>query len=270
MYPVDYHMHTICSPDGKMTISQAAERAIQCGLREVCFTDHVDCFRWEDMAPRWSFDWLLLQKQYEEAQEKFGDRIRIKLGAELGDPAVSYERTAAIMGAAPPLDYILGSIHMASQRFDYLDLYFMKPHDIPYYRGIIEDYLDNMEELCRWGQFHILAHCNLPLRYIKNNAGVTMTFDDYMDRVEGIFRTIIAKGIGIELNTNKEAPEMLPGEKLLKFYRELGGEIITLGSDAHKVEHIGRRTEDGMELLRQCGFRYLTTFTAGKPEFRPL
>ena len=62
----------------------------------------------------------------------------------------------------------------------------------------------------------------------------------------------------------------MPGADILRLYRRLGGEIITLGSDAHRPEDVAASSASGQELLRECGFRYFTTFTGGKPEFKEL
>ena len=124
-------------------------------------------------------------------------------------------------------------------------------------------------ELARWGQFQVLGHLTLPLRYINEHHGEHMTFRRHMDRVEEVLRTVIPKGVGIECNTNR-GNEPLPGEEILRLYRSLGGEIITLGSDAHRPEDVGCFIRQRQELLRTCGFRYFTTFERGRPLFQAL
>lgn len=126
-----------------------------------------------------------------------------------------------------------------------------------------------MLTLARWGRFQVLGHLTLPLRYINEHHGEHMTFRRHMDRVEEIFRTIIPQGVGIECNTNR-GNEPLPGEDILRLYRSLGGEIITLGSDAHRPEDVGCFIRQRQELLRTCGFRYFTTFERGRPQFQAL
>ena len=135
--------------------------------------------------------------------------------------------------------------------------------------AIIDSYLEDVLALARWGKFQVLGHLTLPLRYINENYGEHMTFAHHMDQVEEIFRTIIPKGLGIECNTNR-GNEPLPGADILRLYRRLGGEIITLGSDAHRPADVGCFIRQRQELLRECGFRYFTTFTGGKPEFKEL
>ena len=269
MYLADYHTHSTCSPDGKLTMAEIAEMAVQRGLQEICITDHVDTYDWRSGEVRTDYDWEAAFRQHREAVERWGDRISIKLGAELSGVVRYPEEAAYLMRRRKELDFVIGSIHLAAEKFDWFDLYFIKEHDMAYYRDLITHYLCDMMTLAGWGQFNVLGHMTLPLRYLHDHLQVDMTFDEHMDAVEEIFRIIIPKGIGIECNTNRGGMP-LPDEKILRRYREMGGEIITLGSDAHHGDHIGCAVASCQELLRQCGFQYFTTFTNGQPEFRPL
>lgn len=141
MYIADYHIHSTCSPDGKMTMSQAAEAALRAGLDEICITDHVDTIFWGNNAPRDSFDWASLRAQYREALEKYGDKLSIKLGAELGEAYLGYDRAEILLNDAEKLDFCIGSVHTCSEKYDCLDLYFLEEGQSPdYYRAVIEDY----------------------------------------------------------------------------------------------------------------------------------
>ena len=108
---------------------------------------------------------------------------------------------------------------------------------------------------------------------VDNGAvGQYMDADGFImtqEQVDAIFRTLIENGQGIEINTNRGS-EPLPGARELRRYRELGGEIITLGSDAHSARHVGCAIREGQQLLKECGFDYFCTYTGGKPEFRKL
>ena len=270
MYAADYHVHSTCSPDGKMTMAQAAEAAIGAGLDEICITDHVDTIYWGTNAPRTSFDWAASRAQYREAAEKYSDKLSIKLGAELGEANLSFERAEKLLNSAEKLDFCIGSVHTCSEKFDHLDLYFLEGGQSPdFYTAVIEDYLDSVAAISKWGRFHVLGHLTLPLRYLKEHLGWSMSFAAWMDRVEEIFSIIIPKGIGIECNTNR-GNDPLPGADILRRYREMGGEVITLGSDAHVTKDVGCAIRERQELLRDCGFKYFTTFTGGKPEFKTL
>ena len=270
MYIADYHMHSTCSPDGQMTMTQAAEAAIRAGLDEICITDHVDTIYWGSNAPRDTFDWAAYEAQYREAAEKFGDKLVIKRGAELGEAYLSYDRAEKLMNCAEKLDFCIGSVHNCSEKFKGLDLYYLEAgQSAAYYAAVIEDYLDSVLDIARWGKFSVLGHLTLPLRYLKERIGLSMDFAPWRDRVEEIFRTIIPKGVGIECNTNR-GNDPLPGADILRLYRDMGGEIITLGSDAHETKDVGCVIRERQQLLRECGFKYFTTFTGGKPEFKKL
>ena len=186
MYLADYHLHTTCSPDGRLTASQIAEIALARGLHEICITDHLDTIFWNTYAPRTDFDWPALQCQIDEARALYGDRLVIRMGAELGEATISFERADILLQNAPPLDFVIGSVHTASKRFDYFDLYYLEKREMDYYRAIMEDYLDETVKLVQYGKFHVLGHLTLPLRYIKNNVGLDLTFDDRLDRLEEI------------------------------------------------------------------------------------
>ena len=138
-----------------------------------------------------------------------------------------------------------------------------------YYHRVIDSYLEDVLRLARWGRFSVLGHLTLPLRYMNENLGEQMTFDGHYDQCREIFRALIESGCGIECNTNRgNVP--LPDAPLLKLYRETGGEIITIGSDAHSAEYVGCCVRETQALLRTCGFRYFCTFEGGKPTFRKL
>jgi len=186
----------------------------------------------------------------------------------LGDAQYGFDRAVHMMDGAP-VDFVIGSVHLGGKKFGNMDLYYIEKGDEAYYDSVIDSYLDSVLELARWGQFQVLGHLTLPLRYINEHHGEHMTFRRHMDRVEEVLRTVIPKGVGIECNTNR-GNEPLPGPEILRLYRRLGGEIVTLGSDAHRPGDVGCFIRQRQELLRECGFRYFTTFEQGKPRFQAL
>ena len=269
MYLTDFHLHSTCSPDGHIPMKEVARIALERGLKEICITDHLDTIYWETYAPRTTFDWEESQRQFREAQALYGDRIRLHLGAELGEATISFERAEILLKNAPKLDFIIGSVHTASEKYQYRDLYTAGYDGPEAHEALMRDYLAETRKLLAWGKFHALGHFTLPLRYIWHNTGRRCSFDPWMDEVEDILRTLIDKGIALELNTNR-GEGTLPSEKICRLYHDLGGELITLGSDAHRPEHIGMAMEESQALLRRCGWRYFTTYEQGKPVFRPL
>lgn len=269
MYLADYHTHSVFSPDGKHTLAELAERAVSVGLNELCITDHVDTYYWKGFTPRDEHPWQEMRDAFDRVREQFAGRLQLRFGAELGEAYWSFERAEKILSESLGLDFVIGSVHMASRRHGKFDLYFIEEESEAYYHDVIDGYMEEMAGLVQWGKFDVLGHLTLPLRYINEHHHRQMTFEKHMHQAEEIFRAIIPKGIGIECNTNRgNAP--LPDADVLKLYRQMGGEIITIGSDAHVPEHIGCAVVRTQELLRQCGFRYFTTFENHKPIFHSL
>lgn len=269
MYFADYHTHSRVSPDAFSSMTEMAEAAIRQGLQEICFTDHVGPIWFGSTAPRKTYDWAPLTEEFRAAQAAVGDRIRLRLGVELGDAVWDLDRSEAIMARAPALDFVIGSIHILSERMDGRDLYSLAPRDEAETRACLADYLGQIQRLARWGGFHVLGHLTLPLRYLNENRGMHVSFDGFEAEMEAIFRTIIPKGIGIELNTNR-GNTPLPDAKWLKLYRGMGGEVITLGTDAHAPDAVGCAIREGQALLRECGFRRFCTFRQGQPVWHDL
>nr|WP_326184873.1 histidinol-phosphatase HisJ family protein [uncultured Oscillibacter sp.] len=269
MYLADYHTHSRVSPDAKFSMTAMAEAAVAAGLDELCFTDHVEPVAWSGREPIAFYDWAALEREFREAREAMGDRIRLRLGIELGDACLDFAHTRELMARAPELDFVIGSIHVLSERFDGTDLYFFHPKDETEARAGIVDYLEQVRRMAAWGQFSVLGHLTLPLRYLNENQGFHLSFDGYEREVEEIFRLLIQNGCGIEVNTNR-GNTPLPDGKWLRMYRELGGEIITLGTDAHSPEFVGRAIRERQRLLRECGFTRFCTFEKRAPIWHEL
>ena len=271
MYLADYHVHSSCSPDGHLTMADMAAEGIRRGLDEICFTDHVDTIQWGSTHLRTAcYDWEKTRRQYEQAVNQWGDRIKLKLGAELGEAYLGFDCAQKQMAGAPPLDFVIGSVHMTRDENGWFDLFYIDgDRDDDYYHAVIDAYLEEELKLAQWGQFSVLGHLTLPVRCINEMRHKNISFRPHMAQIQEILRTIIPRGVGIECNTNR-GNTPLPDADILKLYRSLGGEIITLGSDAHVAQHLGCAIEARQELLRSCGFRYFTTFDRMKPSFQAL
>ena len=270
MYLADYHTHSRISPDARCSMTEMARAAVAAGLDELCFTDHLEPVNWYTQVPRDPYEWDELQRDFLQAQEELGDRIRLCLGVELGDAPWDFAHTERLMADAPQLDFIIGSIHMLSAAYGCTDLYYFDPADDAAARRGMADYLELVRQLANWdGTYSVLGHLTLPLRYLNENRGFQLTFDGFEAEIEEILRILIQKGRGIELNTNR-GHTPLPDEKWLRMYRRLGGEIITLGSDAHSVKYVGCAIRERQELLRQCGFRRFCTFRRMEPVWHEL
>lgn len=157
MYLADYHTHSDSSPDGRATIARLAEAALARGLDEICVTDHVDTVYWGSNAPRWDFDWDKAQRELAEARQLYGGRLTIRLGAELGEANMAFDRAEHLLNHAPKLDFVIGSVHMAGKKFGYFDFYYIEKNTETYYHALIDSYLEDMLELAKWGRFSVLG-----------------------------------------------------------------------------------------------------------------
>lgn len=270
MYLADYHTHSRISPDAHDSMTALAEAALAAGLDEICFTDHVEPVVWGGTALRESYDWPALTAEFDAARAALGDRIVLKLGIELGDACWNFQRTEELLRDAPPLDFVIGSVHMLSKRYNGLDLYYFDPKtEEEAYNGIA-DYLGRVRKMVEWGRFNVLGHLTLPLRYLNENRGWNLSFDRFSGEIADIFALMNSRGIGIELNTNR-GNTPLPDEKWLRLYRDMMAEpVITLGTDAHDTRFVGCVIRERQSLLRKCGFTRFCTFEKQKPVWHSL
>lgn len=270
MYLADYHTHSRMSPDAGSPMADMARAAAAAGMNEICLTDHVEPVEWLPHRPPVApYDWQALTEEFRQARDTVGDTIRMRLGIELGDAFWDFARTEQMMAAAPQLDFVIGSVHMLSRNYETWDLSVYAPADEAAASRAIADYLESVYAMAKWGKFSVLGHLTLPLRYFREKRGLDVSFDAFGKEIEDIFRALIQNGCGIELNTNR-GHTPLPDEKWLRLYRSMGGEIITLGSDAHAPAYVGCAIRSGQALLKSCGFKRFCTFEAGKPQWHEL
>lgn len=270
MYLADYHTHSRISPDAAVPMLEMAAAAEAAGLDEICFTDHVEPIAWGTMDQRPPYDWTPLAEEFRTARAAWKGHAKLRLGMELGEAPWGVDWCEDALRRAPEeLDFVIGSVHMLSAAYDGVDLYFFYPKTEEEALAGISDYLRQVKQLAQWGKFSVLGHLTLPLRYLNENQGFQLSFDGFEAEVEDILRTLIQNGCGIELNTNR-GNTPLPDEKWLRMYRRLGGEIITLGTDAHTTEYVGCVIRERQELLRRCGFTRFCTFERLRPVWHEL
>lgn len=272
-YITDYHCHSAVSPDGHNTMAEMARAAIEKGVDELCFTDHVEPVPWcawnDGPLPRHSYDWSIMAQDFAAAQRLCGDKIKLRVGAELGEVVLAPDVEDSFLDDAPPLDFTIGSVHTFWRDGIVDDLCWITSRETAVWHRAVDSYFTELKKLVQWGRFHVIGHLTLPLRYAKELCGLELDITCFDERICEILRSALDKGIGIELNTNRGG-EPLPNEHWLKMYRSLGGEIITMGSDAHTPNYISCAMEERQELLKHCGFRYFATFAEGKPIFHKL
>lgn len=278
MYLADYHMHSKYSFDGKEELRALCDQAMARGLSEIAVTDHMDIFTNLPYGQMMNFDvpggelvQMDVKGLYEElaaVRDAYVGRLTVKIGAELGQPQVNPAAAEAFLRDYP-LDFVIGSIHNMENDLD-VYYYDFSQMDV---RTMYSHYVDWLIELAEMGDFDVMGHLTYPLRYMYERQQLRLDPMQYEEKFRYLFKCLIEKGRGIELNISgiyRPMKETMPPLSLLKLYRSCGGEIITIGSDAHRAEHVGLCQKEARELLRQAGFQYMTTFTQRRPDFHKL
>lgn len=258
------HFHSRCSFDAEYPLTELCQAALQAGVTNLCLTDHCDVVD-EKGKPDDSFDWAKEDRELEAARRQFAGKLELRRGVELGQAILRPEAARRVL-AEPGIDFVLGSMHNARSGIDF---YYMKFSDRKQCQALLEDYLLCLLELSRTDWFDSLAHLTYPIRYMRTRDGVDVDFHPFDDLIREILKTLVERGKALELNTSgyrRNNGEPLPPAYILRMYRQLGGELITIGSDAHEPRHMADGLERGMALLQTCGFRYLTRYRDRKPQ----
>jgi histidinol-phosphatase (PHP family) len=262
---INYHMHSQYSIDGEMSIEEACEKAIELGLKEIAFTDHLD-IDWPD--PNYEFGALDIEKyliDIEKNRERYKDCLKIKTGIEVGlQPHVLEEVEDIIV--TYPFDFVIASIHIIQRMDPYQGDYYKNRTKEECYRLYYEETLELVKE---FSNFDVLGH----IGYIRRYSPFPYEQDEdliCLSLIDEILKVLITKGKGIEVNTSgyKHASKTpMPTPRILARYKDLGGTIITLGSDAHTIDDVGFGLDLGCSVIRESGFKHITSYTERKPEF---
>ena len=252
----DYHTHTEASFDCKESIFNVCAAAVKAGLREICITDHYDC----------GYDVCrdTLAKTYpsiERAALEFGPELTVKKGLEVGEATQCHEDERFMLDNYR-FDCLLGSMHNIRGNGDF---YFMEVLEDP--EGMIRKYFEELIEMCETCDFDVLAHLTYPLRY-KAFHGIK-DLSIYDKEITRIFRLLADTGRGLEINTGglriSDYGLLLPTEDLLRYYKSLGGEIITFGSDAHEAASVAFGFEAAAAAAKAAGFRHYAVYNDRVP-----
>lgn len=267
----DFHMHSNFSGDSEAPMEAMILKGIELGLKAMCFTEHQDLdFPVCDEVPVGKFEVNADAYLYDllKYRDKYKDKINILFGVELGlQPHISREN--AIFAKAHDYDFIIGSSHICNKKDPYFPAFYEGRSEEEAYSEYFQSIIDNIK---KFQNFDVYGHLDYVVRY-GPNKDQNYTFEKYQDILDPILKFLIENDKGIELNTGglkNGLKEFNPCSAILKRYREFGGEIITIGSDAHVTDNIASQFEKAADVLLDCGFKYYTIFEKRIPEFKRL
>ncbi len=257
MFIIDYHHHTNHSFDSQASMQAVCEAAIRKGVKEICFTEHYSV---NPLAP--TYGHMYFDKYTADIQScrlLFEDRLSIKQGIELCEPhRLVPEYALALHGL--PLDFILGSIHN-------IDNQKLRSIISQYGTSAFRLYFEELYKMVATADIDVIAHFDLIKRYSYDAVG-DYPFHTYKGMIQDILEKAIDRGIGLEINTSglrNRFKTTLPSIDILKMYKDLGGEILTVGSDSHSPETAASHISDAYSLASECGFKAIYTFDKRKP-----
>ncbi|MBE6573505.1 MAG: histidinol-phosphatase HisJ family protein [Ruminococcaceae bacterium] len=270
-YRSDLHCHSRFSFDSESELDDVILTAIDKGLDEIAITDHCDLYQSELLSQLESpFEHETVYRLLCEKREEYKERIKVTVGIEIGQGTERPETVKKLL-SEHKYDMVIGSLHSLYRMPDFYLLDFSKitgkQCDL-----FIAQYFFEIEKMVDWGQFDTLAHLTYPIRYIKA-GGHNVDLKGHLPQIERIFTKLIKKGIALEINSsgyrqNLDSP--LPSYDLLEIYHKLGGELITVGGDAHDIDDIARFFDIVYDNLRRIGFKYVCSFTERKMQLKEI
>ena len=266
MIRTDIHMHSAFSADSEALPRDNVEAAIKKGLDTICFTDHID---YDFPDPELNFDISLLDyfHELEELREEYREKLCILIGVEMGLQPHLGDRIQKTL-ADWPFDFVIGSQHVVYDADPYYPVAWQEHVPDEVYRRYFEETLTNVTALdC----FDVLGHLDYVTRY-----GVTLPdgkndeiIRSNMDVIDEILKTLIRKDKGLEVNSAAYRQGLSypnPNPIVIRRYLELGGEIITVGADAHRSRDVAADFGRAESILKECGVKTLYRFVQRKPQ----
>lgn len=265
----DSHVHSDNSFDAESSVDEICRAAISAGLHAVTITDHCEAeyINCGEDCEFGSFDRQIPKSlaDIDKAREKYRGKLNVLRGLELGEPMHDLEQTAHALNYGE-LDFILASVHNLRGRDDFYYMDFSAVN----ITEVLDEYFDELIETASFESFDSLAHLTYPLRYIVERTGEYPNLSFFKDKIDKIFNILIENNKSLEINVSglfKELNRTLPDLPLLKRYYELGGRLVTIGTDAHKADMVGKGLKEGIEVLKNAGFSSYAIYENHKPVF---
>ena len=257
---IDMHTHSDNSFDGHHSCVLLCEGALDNGGRGIAITDHCDID-----AKDYDFRAFSINQYVQSytAKKAFEGKLLVMQGIELGQGIYEKEKSLDILNAFN-YDFVLGAIHNLKDTPDFYYLDYSK-NDV---NDLLKCYFEAVLELVEWDMTDSLAHLTYPLRYICGRDNIEVDLSKYCEIIDAIFETLIKNEKSLELNVSglySEIGDTLPTEALIKRYYDLGGRLITVGSDSHYYDKVCVGIEKGYDILKRCGFREFTIYKNREP-----
>ena len=259
----DFHMHSRVSFDGHDTGEALAKAALAAGLKEICFTDHLDYDPLGKME-KMDFDTSAYNAEYDRLHIP---GLVIRRGMEFGMDRQNVSQFKEDLKRRP-FDFVLGSIHFV----DDLDVYYPE-----YWQGktVFQAERRYLEETLHCVTLHddfdVLAHLTYISKTTSHPAPRAVPYAEHRELIDEILKVLAQKGKGLEMNSSgvDRCGGFLPTEDYFRRFRELGGEIVTIGSDAHTTDRVGQYASQVCDIFKDI-FGYVCTFENRKPVFHKL
>ena len=273
----DYHTHTVFSDDSNYPMEECVKDAISLRIKEICFTDHVDYgvkYDLKDLKPEevegkvLNVDFEKYFPEIERVKELYKGKISIKTGLEFGVQKHTIPQYEELFKKYP-FDFIIMSVHEIDNKELWNHSFQDGKTEAEYYSL----YFENIYYLVQnFHNYSVLGHLDLLKRYDEKDG--YNPFVENKEIITKILKYIIADGKGIELNTSTKKyhlDDLMPSRDILRLYLELGGEILTIGSDSHcKKDLTNSHIEELKQELREIGFKKFCTFEKMQPTFHEL
>ncbi len=253
----DMHVHSQNSHDSTCPVQTTAEEAVRQGIFAFAVTDHADIDMYVSRDTANSI--AASVKEAKDTDEACGGRVQILHGVEISEGFWHPELERELL-AAHDFDVILGSVHsvrFGEMRMPYsgIDFSAMSAEMLTDY---MRQYFDDVYEMLQTTPCDVMSHLTCPLRYINGKYGRKLDSRLFEKQITKILAYIRDHGIAMEINTSGLGTtfgQLMPDEWILRKFREMGGYLVTLGSDAHTAENLGRAFETACRILKECGFR---------------
>ena len=266
---VDLHTHTAFSHDSEADIDAMCRSAIERGVSVIAFTDHFDV--WETHEKKGStYDGPAARKAILAAKKRYRSALSVLYGIELGE-AVEFAEEARALLAENPFEFVIGSLHALPYDQDLFYTWGLRERTVFEMQSEFSIYLDALADIAAHPAIHTLAHLTYPLRYAANK-GMLFDITPYYPKIDRVLQILIRRQIALEVNTSglrQTIGVTLPTSDILKRYYDLGGRLITVGSDAHRPEDVGAGIRETARELRNLGFTDVMYASGTQRHFLP-